>query len=172
MPAERRPLTAAFAAASGVRRSWLTAASSRADAPRTGVSPPATVPPLTSPVLLAEHSGAADHGQHLRLGTGIAADQDLSAGVDGVPLRGDEAAGDGEGARLGCCGAGGVRDRSGDGVADQGGSVDPGSSVHQVQLSSGAAVARDVAQDRLAVVSVDQFAGAVPWLCPVVAGPA
>ena len=92
--------------------------------------------------------------------------RNLTFGVKGVSLRGGEIGWDVEGAGVGRLGVGEVRDSSGDGVVDEGGRIGADSSVHNVQIAGGVAVLADVGalyagQYRLAVIGVDQLAGAV-----------
>jgi hypothetical protein len=71
--------------------------------------------PTSIQALVAECPGAADRGQHILVGTGVAADQYLPAGVEGVSLHRGEITGNGEGPGLGRRGLGDVRDTPGDG---------------------------------------------------------
>jgi hypothetical protein len=117
-------------------------------------------------VLVAECRRAADRGQHLLAGTGVAADQDLPARVEGVSLHRGKATGDTKGTGLGCRGIADVRDTPGNGVVDKRGGIGARSSVHDVQIRGGPAGApimgtSDAGKYRLAVIGVDQLAGAV-----------
>jgi hypothetical protein len=91
--------------------------------------------------LVAECPGAADRGQHLLIGSGVATNQDLPAGVEGEPLHRREITGDGEDAGLGRRGLGDVWDPLGNGLVDKRGGIGAGSSVHDIQIRGGAAVA-------------------------------